>query len=290
MGPPRRHGYDVDPERVFSWLAGRQDGVVSRRQLLGAAIDGKWIDRRIAVGRLIVIYRGVYAVGHAALSDRGRIRAGLLAAGSDALASHTTAAYLDELIPSMPAVVEVTVTARARRSRPGLVIHETSRAPERRWRDGIPLTAPLRTLADLKATRPAAEVERAAIEALVRRRVTKAQLEAAGLGGVEMTRSKLERDLLRIVSEAGLPAPLVNHRVGRYEVDFAWPDHRVIVETDGYAAHGHRRAFEDDRSRDAALQAAGWRVLRFTHRQLGRHPLNAAARLAQVLGPGSVAA
>jgi very-short-patch-repair endonuclease len=144
------------------------------------------------------------------------------------------------------------------------------------------------TLIDLKATRPAAEVERAAIEALIKRRVTKAQVE--GLIGVEMTRSKLERDLLRIVRLAGLPAPLVNHRVGAYEVDFAWPDHRVIVETDGYAARGHRRAFEDDRARDAALQAAGWRVLRFTYRQLARHPLKAAARLAQVLGPGSVAA
>ncbi len=47
----------------------------------------------------------------------------------------------------------------------------------------------------------------------------------------------------------------------------AW-DHgqRLIVETDSWRAHGHRAAFESDRARDAALQAAGLRVVRFTWR------------------------
>lgn len=276
--------YDVvGLERALSRLAAGQDGVVSRPQLARLGFGADQIDRRIKAGRLFVIYRGVYAVGHAAISGRGRVRAALLAAGPTAVASHRTAAALWELIPSMPAILDVTVTTRARRARAGLVIHETRLPPDVRHRDKLPLTAPLRTLTDLAATRPSGEVERAATEATVLRLVTSDELDAAGLVPPAPTRSRLERDLLAIVERAGLPRPLVNHRIGAYEVDFAWPHERVIVETDGWAAHGHRRAFEHDRARDAALQAAGYRVLRFTWRQIAEEPFRVAARLAQVL-------
>jgi very-short-patch-repair endonuclease len=50
------------------------------------------------------------------------------------------------------------------------------------------------------------------------------------------------------------------------EVDLYWPSHRLIVESDGYETHGTRAAFEADRRRDAALTAAGYRVIRFTTR------------------------
>jgi very-short-patch-repair endonuclease len=66
-------------------------------------------------------------------------------------------------------------------------------------------------------------------------------------------------------------------------VDFLWPEQRLIVETDGFGAHGTRRAFERDRQRDARLQAAGYRVLRFTWRQLLDEPEVVAARLAAAL-------
>jgi very-short-patch-repair endonuclease len=72
------------------------------------------------------------------------------------------------------------------------------------------------------------------------------------------------------VRVAGLREPLVNHTLialdhGRCEVDFYWPTHRFIVETDGWQTHRTRAAFESDRARDAALQASGYRVVRFTH-------------------------
>lgn len=76
---------------------------------------------------------------------------------------------------------------------------------------------------------------------------------------------------------------MVNHRIGRFEVDFAWPAAGVVAETDGWSAHGHRAAFERDRVRDAALAAAGYRVVRFTWRQVKREPLAVAVRLGQVL-------
>jgi hypothetical protein len=35
----------------------------------------------------------------------------------------------------------------------------------------------------------------------------------------------------------------------RDEIDLAWPTQCVLVEMDGWAAHGHRFAFERDRAR-----------------------------------------
>ena len=63
--------------------------------------------------------------------------------------------------------------------------------------------------------------------------------------------------------------PLVNDAFhapdhGHCEPDYHWPAHQVIVETDGWDTHRTRKAFRDDRAKDAALTAAGYRVLRFT--------------------------
>ena len=68
------------------------------------------------------------------------------------------------------------------------------------------------------------------------------------------------------------PSPETNDHVDGYEVDFVWPAERLIAELDGAAAHRTRRAFEEDRIRDAELTAAGYRVMRFTHRRLEREP------------------
>ena len=59
------------------------------------------------------------------------------------------------------------------------------------------------------------------------------------------------------------------HRLGSpTSLDATWPDQRVIVECDGFAAHGTRKAFEGDRAKDRGLIVAGWRVVRLTWRQL----------------------
>ena len=75
----------------------------------------------------------------------------------------------------------------------------------------------------------------------------------------------------------------MNHTVGPYEIDFAWPAQHVLVEVDGWRSHGHRLAFERDRARDAELVALGYVVLRFTWRQLRERPLLVAAQIAQAL-------
>lgn len=72
-------------------------------------------------------------------------------------------------------------------------------------------------------------------------------------------------------------------RVRRWEVDALWTAERVIVEVDGYAFHSGRAAFERDRRKDAELQAAGFRVLRVTWRQIVERPEAVVAQLAAVL-------
>jgi very-short-patch-repair endonuclease len=52
------------------------------------------------------------------------------------------------------------------------------------------------------------------------------------------------------------------HPGWRARVDFCWPDHRLAVEVDEEAGHSTIRARKNDPQRDAALRAAGWRVLR----------------------------
>ena len=57
--------------------------------------------------------------------------------------------------------------------------------------------------------------------------------------------------------------PLVNTKLHGFEVDFKWPEHRLVVEVDG-PHHQRARVKRDDAARDGILRAAGYRVLRFT--------------------------
>jgi Protein of unknown function (DUF559) len=86
------------------------------------------------------------------------------------------------------------------------------------------------------------------------------------------TRSELERLFIELVKRAGIPMPLVNTIVAGLEVDFYWPDSRLVVELDGRAYHSNPRAFETDRLRDARLLKAGIRVLRITYQRLVNDP------------------
>ena len=113
---PRSH------ERLISWLAGGQHGVVSRAQLREIGLSDRAISRRCAAGSLHRVHQGVYAVGHALLTARGRWMAAVLAGGPGAALSHNSAAALWELRPSSARFIDVT-TRRTGRARSGLRIH-----------------------------------------------------------------------------------------------------------------------------------------------------------------------
>lgn len=278
-------------------LAAARRGLVTHADLIGLGLSASAIARRRRTGRLISIHRGVYAVGHTALPALGREQAALLACGPGSVLSHHSAALVWRLLPTHDGPVHLTVQSH-RRAPSGVRVHHTAALPcrEMRVREGLRVTAPARTLLDLAATDRAA-FERALNEALVRRMVSRAELEAAiagrrrGVarlrraleGGPTATRSALERGLLALVGRAELPRPQTNVRVGRWEVDALWPRQRLIVELDGYAGHSTRHAFEADRLRDAEHQAAGYRTIRITHHQLTTRPEAVTARLAMAL-------
>ena len=269
----------IDPkDEVIAQLANRQGGVVSRAQLRARGLTARSIERRLQAGRLRLIHRGVYAVGHDAIPIRGRLVAGLLVAGDGAALSHRTAAYVLTLLPSMPPFVDITTTKHRRSDRRGLVFHHAATL-ELHQRHGLPITTPIRTVRDLAATRPRTEVERAASEAMVLTLVTKEQLTTqqgpgaavlAGLvrTGIGPTRSRLERAFLKAVVKLGLPEPLVGHRIGPYTVDFFWPSHNLVVETDGDRYHGHDIAVRRDSKRDVYLQLQGCAVVRVPEEEL----------------------
>ncbi len=281
------------PDEAIARIATWSGGVVGRAQLAALGLTRGAIEHRIRTGRLRPLHRGVYAVGHEAIQVRGRLVAGLLTAGPGAALSHRSAAALWRIIPSMPEFVDLTTTNRSRRSRGGLVFHQTLAVDATTLHD-LPVTPPIRTLRDLAATRPRPEVERACSEALVQRLVTPEQLaQQQGPGaallarltsdGVAPTRSDLERRLLKAVLRARLPRPEVDTQIDRHRVDFLWPERHLIVELDGWQFHGHRLAFERDRVRDAELQLLGYTVVRFTWRRLRDEPAAVAEQIARLL-------
>jgi Protein of unknown function (DUF559) len=93
------------------------------------------------------------------------------------------------------------------------------------------------------------------------------------------TRSALEVSFLQLCDDHGLPTPAANTRIAGFLVDFHWPGTTLIVETDGFAFHRTRTAFDADRERDQALTLAGYRVVRFTYGQVTRRRRETARRL-----------
>jgi very-short-patch-repair endonuclease len=106
-------------------------------------------------------------------------------------------------------------------------------------------------------------------------------LEAEGKPGI--TRSEAERILRRLLRQAGLPQPQTNVMVGRYEVDFLWPEQRVAIELDSWQFHRHRQAFEQDRRKGLALQAAGLDLSRLSALQIRDEPFPVIAQIARAL-------
>lgn len=105
------------------------------------------------------------------------------------------------------------------------------------------------------------------------------------------TRSPLEDRFAEFCRKhlSDLPEPQTNVTILGQEVDAYWPHRRLTVEMDSWEFHGHRTAFERDRARDAALQAAGYRVIRLTHRRLKVEPKAVAAELRRMLTNASPA-
>jgi hypothetical protein len=291
----------TDLDEALAELAGRQWGVVSLAQLEALGLGPRGVQHRAESGRLRRIHHGVYAIGGAALPREGRHLAAVLACRPGAVLSHTSAAVHWGLLSYDAPRPEVTAPA-SRRGVPGIRLHRTRSLDARDTTTlrGIPVTTVARTLLDVAAQAPVSHLEhalgqalrnqlydhRAILDVLDRhrgRRGVKA-LRTATADDPAFTRGELERRFRALCRRAGLPRPHSNVDVADadnhpHEVDFLFPAHRLVVETDGWRDHGTRVAFERDRAKDAALVAAGYAVLRFTKRQIADDPDTVADRV-----------
>jgi predicted transcriptional regulator of viral defense system len=283
-------------------LASRQHGVVTNRQLGVLGFSSSAVGRMSGKGLLHRVHRGVYAVGHAGVSDHGRCLAAVAACGAGALLSHDSAAWLWGLVPVCPATPHVTVASRGR-SRAGIRVHHAPSVAEegRAEFERVPVTPVARTLLDLAATGAVRRLESAVdraerlnlldlieIDAMLARR--HGDPGSAKLGrALELhrdpafTRAKSERIFLDLARTAGLPRPACNLFVAGHEIDAYWERERFAVEVDGWDTHRTRRAFERDRLRQEELKLTGIDSIRVTARRLEREPSVVGARLARLL-------
>lgn len=290
-------------------LARSQQGVVGRQQLLEAGLHPRQVDIRVNRRVLVVIGRGVYAVGHDVLGHRARWRAALLGTGPGASLSHWSAAAVWGVAKPRDRIEVVRRHSRANRPRGSqssdrgrrwIVVHRSRNleASDFTIRDGFPVTTFVRTMIDLSA-----RLDEDRIRSMLReaewlriadwrelRRATESGRGRAGIARLRKvaaewteadseTRSDLELWFLSLCRRADVPLPIVNGSVSGYEVDCTWPDHRFAVELDGYGTHRGRSAFESDRLRDMVVTRAGFQVVRISDRMLKNRPDEVAALL-----------
>jgi hypothetical protein len=270
----------VTADQAVARVAARQHGVVSYAQLETAGLDKSAVARRVRAGRLHRVHRGVYAVGHAALSREATWMAAVLACGCGAAVSHRSAAVLWGLLWARPGPVHVSVSrVGGKAKRRGIRLHRstTLSAAVVTRRHGIPVTRPARTIDDLRGSVAERELRRAIRQANVLGLPLGPQVKP------DRTRSDLELDFLALCRRHGIPTPEVNVKVGGIEADFLWRDASLIVEADSYLYHRGEVAFQDDHSRNLHFRLQGFEVLRIGEEQIDTEPTAVAEALKQRL-------
>lgn len=289
-------------DRAVAQLARKQHGVVSRDQLVALGIGKDGVAAAVQRGRLIRVHPRVYAVGHASLQPRARRLAAVLSVPG-AVLGYGSAAALWGLRPYSGVPELVVVGDGGRRRRGDLIVHRARRldVADRAVVDGIPATSWPRAMLDCasvvrdgygKMITRAEQSDLFDMNALVaameraphhrgaaRIRRALAELHPAS----SWSKSDLEDAMLRLCQRLDLAGPVCNAMVEGFEVDFLWLEHRLVAEADGWGFHKTRSAFQRDRTRDRALQLAGYRVLRFTYADVEYRPELVAVDLRRAL-------
>jgi very-short-patch-repair endonuclease len=290
-------------EHAASWVAAQQLELITVKQLRAAGVGRGIVRMRRRQGTLHLVHQGVYHLGTNVMLPGANELAAVLACGEGARVRRRSAVALFGLSDPWEGEAEVLVVGRNCR-RAGIDVARVPRLDpiDSGTQDGIPIVAPALALLDFAGVATGDELERAITEAYALKLVTETQLrdvidrhchrtgvaalraELDRAGGPMWTASKAERVMKALLREADLPMPQTRVGVAGYPADFLWPQFRLIVETDGYQYHGHRYAFERDRRRDQAHIGAGYRVIRFTWRQLEDEPLRVIGVIAMAIG------
>jgi hypothetical protein len=292
-------------ERQIGVIAGRQQHLITGRQLAWLGFSESFARRRVHRGRLFRVRHGVYATHPPPHNHRQLAAAAALSCGDGALVSDWPAAEILDIAPPdhIPSpAFHVTVFSDGGRGQGDLFIHRRGRIDprDRRSVDGIPVTSADLTLVHLAPVASEIELEQILVAAesrriLKRNRLCELIAEREGQPGIARlrtlvalpparVRSDKELYLIPLYRNAGLPRPAFNHPVtvpGRAKpliVDVAWPGIRLAFELDTQRFHGDWQRAEEDRERDQLLGLVDWQCHRFHRRQLEERPREAEER------------
>ncbi|MGP0034876.1 MAG: type IV toxin-antitoxin system AbiEi family antitoxin domain-containing protein [Solirubrobacteraceae bacterium] len=307
LPPPRPSGDNSRYTRVISQtldaaiaaVAAKQHGNVTRGQLLELGLDDDAIRRRVKAGRLFRVFPGVYAVGRPPATPLERASAAVLACGSGAALSHSSAMVLWGYWRQWETPFEVTLVGDRRPK--GIRVHRSTTLT---WRDttkqlGIRVTTPGQTLLDMCPRWNDKSLKRNVNKALHSLWLTEGHLvdtlarhphapganrvaKLLGLPGTP-TRSGWEDDFPAFCDKYGLPAPVMGQPLLGYVADALFAAERVIVELDSREFHMGAIPFEDDRDRDADMLAHGFVTVRMTWERIEERPQREARRLHKIL-------
>jgi very-short-patch-repair endonuclease len=250
----------------------------TRQQALAAGFT----DAQLRGKRFRQLFHGVYISAAATMTPLLWIVAALLASPLDAVISHQTALRLyglelGELFP-----LHISTRTRTHARRANIRPHQRLAPIAVRQVQGVPVTAPLRTLVDIATKVTLVELIQAAEHMVYRGFVTIDDLTVYALehhlDGVQRVRRVLgwiragvesprESTLRLMIVFARLPEPRCNYVIhdanGRFLArgDLVYPEHRVVVEYDGWHHERSTHQRQSDLSRRERLDAAGWRVI-----------------------------
>ncbi|MDQ1392262.1 MAG: hypothetical protein QOF30_1239 [Acidimicrobiaceae bacterium] len=274
--------------RLRRWLQ-THHGVISYYEALRLGATPALIKSKVKRGEWERLYRSVYRDTATPTSPYQDLRAAYLATAGRAVVSHGSAAWVWGLLRQPPATPELTVPGNSRpaRGQHGFIRHRSTDlvVAQAANRNSLVVTNPLRTLVDLAGAALPEDLTEAVDNAVARRLVTVAGLEAEidrlarpGRAGVGALRrhlvdrgfvgapppSVLEAHIRRLVIGLGLELPAVEYTAGddgQYRLDLAWIAIMLAVEVDGYAFHFSPEHKERDEIRRNRLQREGWTVL-----------------------------
>lgn len=262
------------------------------------------IGYRLETGSIFEIHRGIYVIGHWALTQHSYWIAAVLAAGPSAVLSHRDALVLWGLSDFRRPDIEVTLPGLGSRRRPGIRIHRTRRLDplDVVSRDRIPVTSLPRTLLDVAGSIGRRHLREAYIAAqrdeLIDPYELQRVLDNAGpkrgagvlrrlaeedMSRLKRTKSPLEGGFLDFCRRHGIPEPIPNAVVHGYEVDAFWPHANLVVELDSWEWHRDREAFERDRAKIGDLRLFGVDVVPVTSRRMMNNPTQLARILRSAL-------
>jgi very-short-patch-repair endonuclease len=268
-------------ERALAAVARDQAGAFTRKQALAAGFTRRQVEHRVAEHVWRRLLPSVYALASAPPSLPATLWAAQLWAGESSTVSHRSAGQLWVFDDARARRPELWVPTNCGKRHRDVVIRrgQVDRL-ERRFVAGLRATSPERTLLDLaglldeealeiafESARRERLVTIASVQRCIDRSGTHGRRGTAALRsllrelGAVPSESALEVKVARLLRRSKLPRPVQQMPVGRYRLDFAWPDRMVALECDGKRRHTEDSDFRHDRTKWSDLAAAGWRVL-----------------------------